>query len=53
VGKSEGKGLLGTLWHRWEDNIKMIRAGMCTCAVVNTVMILQVQYNARNFMRNF
>jgi len=27
-----------------------IRAGICAWAVVNTVMILQVQYNAGNFM---
>jgi hypothetical protein len=23
AGRSEGKGPLGTSWHRWEDNIKM------------------------------
>ena len=64
-GKPEGKRQLGTPCHRWEDNIKTylqkmdsrvwtgliwIRAGICVWAIVNTLMILQVQYNAGNFM---
>jgi len=64
-GKPEGKRQLGTPWHRWDDNIKTdlqemdrrvwtrliwFRAGICAWGVVNTVMILQIQYKAGNFM---
>jgi hypothetical protein len=64
-GKPEGKRPLGRPRHRWEDNIKMdlqdVRCGGMDWidlaqdrdlwrAVVNAVMNLLVQLNARNFL---
>jgi hypothetical protein len=65
VGKPEGKGQLGRLRHRWEDNIKMYLKEMVwdgvdwidlaqdvgrLQAVLNTVMNLLVPYKARSFL---
>jgi hypothetical protein len=68
VRKPEGKTPLGKPRHRWEDNIRMDLqevgcGGMDWIglaqnrdrwrALVNAVMNLRVQYNARNFLTSY